>query len=105
MDSTTGVTASFAIDTARSVQSNSISYPSILAAYQAADPSAAAPNGTIIDTWGIFFPEVLTFNLGKIINLKGGYNDTYTRNNGRTTITAPLKISNGLLIVGNITVK
>ncbi|MDA8429898.1 MAG: hypothetical protein M0T70_11650 [Geobacteraceae bacterium] len=105
MNSATGVTAPFAIDTAHSVLSNSVNYSSILAAYQAADPAAPAPNGTIIETWGISFPEALSFNLGKIITLRGGYNSTFTSKSGRTTITAPLKISNGLLIMDNIAVK
>lgn len=100
MNVTTGVTATFAIDSAHSVQIGQTFYSTILAAYQ-----AVAPSDPIIKAWGIAFSEALTLNLGKTFTLKGGFNDGYTSNTGTTTVAAPLTVTSGAVTVENLAVK
>jgi uncharacterized repeat protein (TIGR01451 family) len=69
----------------------------------AACTNAASPN--IIDAWGIEFTEVLTFNQGKTITLKGGYDSGFLSNGATTTINSPLTLVNGALTVEKIVIK
>jgi uncharacterized repeat protein (TIGR01451 family) len=93
-------TAPFAIDSARSVLLSTTNFATILAAHQAASPS-----GSVIETWGITFPEILTLDQGKTFTLKGGFNAAYTSNPGITTVGSPLTVTNGAVTAENLAVK
>lgn len=71
--------------------------------HTAACTNATSPN--TIDSWGIEFAEVLTFNQGKTITLKGGYDSGFLSNGATTTVASPLTVVNGALTVEKIVVK
>ena len=100
MNGDASVTASFSINSARSVLCGSAYYPTILAAYQDA-PQANA----IIEAWGIAFPEAPNFDLDKSFTLRGGFDGTYTTTTGTTVLAPPLTITSGMVTVENVTVQ
>lgn len=101
MDSDRGVTASFARDTEHMSRiGDSESYfPSLQAAYD------GAPAGSVIKVWGTDFTENLTCGLSKKIELKGGYDGSYTSNSGHTLLKGQLVIARGQLILENLTIQ
>lgn len=74
-------------------------YPTL----SAACASVSSPN--TIDAWGIEFAESLTFNQGKQLVLKGGFNSDFLVNSASTTVYSPLIVTNGQLTLENIVVK
>jgi uncharacterized repeat protein (TIGR01451 family) len=100
MNGNASITATFSIDSARSVLCGPVYYPTLLAAYLAAPPVSAT-----IEAWGIGFSEVLNLNMDKNFTLRGGFNGTYTSNTGMTAVAPPLTVTNGSVTVENVTVR
>jgi subtilisin-like proprotein convertase family protein len=106
MNSNTTATAAFNIDSAHSVLVDTDYHATIAEAYGA----GTTTNGETIKLWSITYTEnplPLLFNLSKTVILSGGYNGSFTlQNPGEVaTITGPLKIKAGTVIVDKITVK
>jgi hypothetical protein len=104
MTANRNVNAAFDIYTAHKARlgDSSSYYSTLLLAY------GAALNGNTIDTikaWGIDFGESLNMNQNKAIILRGGYNEGYSAQSGKTILKGTLTISNGSLTVENLQVQ
>jgi len=102
MDDDKHVTSIFDKDDEHQVRLDGVTqthYPSILAAYQAAN------SGDTIRAWGTEFSEDFTFNLGKSVILKGGYNSDYSNSSGYTLLNGIFSIQSGLLTVENLVIR
>ena len=101
MDVDRNVTAGFDIDWAHAARIEGGSYyPDIMSAYD-----AAAASGSVIDTWGIIFPETLVLDQSKAVTLKGGFTSGYPPDvNGYTSVDG-IQIWNGSLTVERVAVK
>jgi hypothetical protein len=101
MDVDRSVTAGFVIDWAHATRIvGGGYYRDITSAYGAADAS-----GTVIDAWGIAFPETLVLNQSKSVTLKGGFTSAYSPDVNGYTSVAGIRIESGSLIVERIAVK
>ena len=74
-------------------------YSTLQAAYE------AALGGATIKAWSMQYDENLNCNQGKIVILKGGYNQGYSSNNDFTTLNGKLTIRNGTLRVDHLVIK
>jgi hypothetical protein len=96
------VTATFTLDAANSVRIKlpvEKRYTSVTSAIQ------AAQNGTaVIDTWGCELTDNPNFNRGAF-TLKGGWDSTYSNQNGATTINGALTVKSGSLTVEKVTIR
>jgi hypothetical protein len=96
------VTATFTLDAANSVRiklPTEKRYTSVTSAIQ------AARNGTaVIDTWGCELTDNPDFNRGAF-TLKGGWDSTYSKQNGTTTINGALTVKSGSLTVERVTIR
>jgi hypothetical protein len=95
------VTAGFNIDwvNATRIEGGS-NYPSIMSAYD-----GAADSGSVIDAWGIVFPETLVFDQSKAVTLKGGFTSSYVQDVNRYTSVYGIRIVNGSMTVERFVVK
>ncbi|NVN93290.1 MAG: hypothetical protein HXX11_22210, partial [Desulfuromonadales bacterium] len=100
MNSDLNVVASFARYTEHMsrIGDTTTYFPTLQTAYD------NAPAGSVIKVWGTDFTENLSCNLSKSVELKGGYNGSYTLNNGYTTLKGALAVARGQLIVENLVV-
>jgi hypothetical protein len=95
------VTAGFNIDWANAARiEGGNNYPLIMSAY-----GAAAASGSVIDAWGIIFPETLVFDQSKAVTLKGGFTSSYSQDLNRYTSVSGIQIINGSLTVERVAVK
>jgi hypothetical protein len=101
MDSDKSVTATFNSDTAHSVRigDTSMYYSTLQDSYN------GVPSSGTIKVWGTVFPEDLNANINKLVLVEGGYNSSYTSNNGYTTLDGVLTISLGTLVIENLTIR
>jgi hypothetical protein len=66
---------------------------------------AAAHNNDIIQLQATSYAGAVTIDLpGSKITLKGGYNETYTDNTGRTVLGSPFTIKRGAVIADHIVI-
>ena len=94
-----------------STATSTVSYParvelpeiSYFPTLSAACTNASSPN--TIKSRGIVFAESLTFNQGKSLTLKGGYDSGFLNNSAATVVASPLIVTNGTLTLENIVVK
>ena len=103
MDQTRAVLAAFGITSSEAVWNDpgTTYYRSIGAAYQAASNSSV----TTIKLCRLTFTEDPLFNLEKTIILSGGYNSSYSDNDGLTTVKGSITVRSGRVTVGNIAIK
>jgi YVTN family beta-propeller protein len=66
---------------------------------------SASVAGKVIQAWGTDFIETLTLSSPKAVTIKGGYNQGYTSNNGKTVLKGKLNIRNGSLTVENLQIR
>jgi hypothetical protein len=96
------VTATFTLDAANSVRiklPTEKRYTSVTSAIQ------AAQNGTaVIDTWGCELIDNPTFNRGTF-TLNGGWDYTYSNQNGATTINGTVTVEKGSLTVEKLAIR
>jgi hypothetical protein len=101
MDVDRNVTAGFNIDWANATRiEGGSNYPSIMSAY-----GGAASSGSVIDAWGIVFPETLVFDQDKSVTLKGGFTSSYVQDVNRYTSVYGVRIVNGSMTVERFVVK
>lgn len=101
MNDEKNVTAAFDFYTAHKVRLDSATqtyHSFILDAY------LAAGNGDTIRAWETNFSEDFTFNLGKAVILVGGYDDSYTTNNGYTILNGIFRILSGSITAENLVI-
>ncbi|MFZ4859179.1 MAG: hypothetical protein ACOYL3_22605, partial [Desulfuromonadaceae bacterium] len=99
MDADYTATASFGKDTEHAVLIDTPSttyYPALQQAFLAALPSA------VIKAWGTDFTENLLLNKNGAVTIKGGFNEAYTSNSGKTTLHGTLTVRKGKVIVENL---
>jgi hypothetical protein len=102
MDRSRVVLATFDINPAEAVwvDPGTQYYGAIDSAYQ-----AAATSGSQIKACRIDFPGDLVFDLGKTVSLKGGYNSTYSSNNGYNTLIGKVTLKSGNVTFENIVIR
>jgi hypothetical protein len=101
MDVDRNVTAGFNIDWAHATRIEGGGYyPDIMSAYD-----AAAVSGSVIDAWGIVFPETLVLDQSKAVTLKGGFTSGYTPDVNGYTSVGGIQIRHGSLMVERVSVK
>lgn len=65
----------------------------------------AALNGDTVQSQAVVFSENLNLNRSISITINGGYDSSYSSNNGYSVINGTLTVSNGTAIINNIAVK
>jgi hypothetical protein len=102
MDSDKDVTAKFNEDKDHRtlIYGTSDYNDTILKAY-----TAATTTNYIIQAWGTDFIETLNLNLPKAVILKGGFNQGYSSNSGKSTLKGTLTITSGSLTVENVQIQ
>jgi YD repeat-containing protein len=96
------ITATFNKDFDHSVRIDGTStayFSTILSGY------ASAISGDVLKAWGTDFIESPNLNLPKAVTLKGGFNQGYSSNSGKTTLKGSLTITSGSLTVENVQIQ